>query len=29
MHKMLLQFTTFVLIKLSAIYKEYLTGTGN
>jgi len=29
MHKTLLQFTTFVYMKSSAIYKEYLTGTGN
>jgi len=28
MHKTLLQFT-FVYMKSSAIYKEYLTGTGN
>jgi len=29
MQKMLLQFTTLVWIKLSAIYKKYLSGTGN
>jgi len=29
MQRMLFQFTTLVSIKLSAIYKEYFTGTGN
>jgi len=29
MQKTLIQFTILVYIKLSAIYKEHLTGTGN